>query len=362
MTALPAPLTPPNCDLQDFPRMMIDITRLRQSDFDAIIDDTAWRAGINLWLSAWHGDPAGSLTDEDTALAKAAGLGRDLRTWRKIKADALRGFITCSDGRLYHVTVCEFALEAWLEKLVQRLSSGAGNAKRWGADFDPAAIEAEIDAAADMLAALNPQSRAIAKAKRRHSRRDPDGNPDGTNKPSHRESRRTDISSQGKGTGKGIEEDLLANANVDRQPVDEAVRAWNDAAEAAGWPTVQRMPDGRRKLLRDRLKSEGLDGWRAALQRARASGLLGSDPPTWFTFDWLIKAANFTKLMDGNYGRSHRNGNGGSPAPNGLRGHRPDPALDMLREADADLAAEAAGRSAEADWRAGSSLPAVRSG
>src|SRR5690606_4124736 len=133
------------------PRMMLDITRLRQSDFDATPDDSAWRAGLNLWFSAWHAVPAGSLSDDEAALAKAAGLGRDLRTWRKVKAAAMRGFVLCDDGRYYHETVCEFALEAWLEKLSQRLSSGAGNAKRWKIDFDPTAIESAIVEAADLL-------------------------------------------------------------------------------------------------------------------------------------------------------------------------------------------------------------------
>jgi hypothetical protein len=177
--------------------MMIDISRLRQSDFDAITDDSAWRAGVNLWFSAWHSVPAGSLSADDGSLAKAAGLGRDLRTWRKVKQDALRGFQACSDGRLYHETVCEFALEAWLEKLVQRISSGAGNAKRWGGEFDPAPIEREIDRVADMLAAIAPQSKAIPKAKRRHSRSSPSGTPE----TSHRDAPDIPVGSQGKGKG-----------------------------------------------------------------------------------------------------------------------------------------------------------------
>lgn len=99
-----------------------------------------------------------------------------------------------------------------------------------------------------------------------------------------------------------------------REPTGEAVRLWNEAANAIGWPSVTRLSDGRRSSLRARLRGEKLEGWIAALARARASPLLGRDPPTWFTFDWLIKAANFTKLMDGNYdrARSHSAGNGSS--------------------------------------------------
>lgn len=205
------PLTPPDCDLRDFPRMMIDITRLRQSAFDATPDDSAWRAGLNLWFSAWHSVPAGSLDDDEAALTKAAGLGRDVRSWRKVKSSALRGFTLCSDGRLYHETVCELALEAWIEKLVQRLSSGAGNAKRWGATFDPSCTEAAIDRAVGLLATLAPDSKGIQKARRRHSKPHSAGNPTGTEQPSRRDAVNVPPGSQGKGTGTLEKDEAIAS-------------------------------------------------------------------------------------------------------------------------------------------------------
>lgn len=160
------PLTPADCDLRDFPRMMIDIPRLRTSAFDATPDDAAWRAALNLWMSSWHGLPAASLDADDASLCKAAGLGRDLRSWMEIRVLALRGWVLCADGRLYHATVAEFALEAWLEKLGQRLSSGAGNARRWGGVFEPEPVKAAILASADLLRALNPASKALKKLSR----------------------------------------------------------------------------------------------------------------------------------------------------------------------------------------------------
>lgn len=158
-----APLTPAGCDLSDFPRMMLDIRRLRSSSFDSTLDDSAWRAGLNLWMSAWHQTPAASLEDVEPELAKAAGLGRDVKTWRKVKAVALRGWVSCADGRLYHETLAEIALEAWIDKLGQRLSSGAGNAKRYGLEFDPAPVVEDIRDAAEHLRALNPRSRTLTK-------------------------------------------------------------------------------------------------------------------------------------------------------------------------------------------------------
>lgn len=175
MTDARAPLTPADCDLRDFHRMMIDIPRLRGSSFDASPDDAAWRAGLNLWMTAFHSVPAASLDDDEGTLCKASGLGRDLRTFRKVRAAAMRGWILCSDGRWYHEVVAEMALEAWLGKLGQRLSSGAGNAKRHGTTFDPEPVRAAIEIAAGLLAELNPASKSLPKVSRHISQQTPDG-------------------------------------------------------------------------------------------------------------------------------------------------------------------------------------------
>lgn len=173
---MPAPLTPADCDLRDFPRMMIDIPRLFASEFDAVASDAEWRFGVTLWLKSFHQVPAASLPDDDAQLARICGLGRDVKTWRKCRPVALRGWVKADDGLLYHPVVAEISLEAWLDKLTQRLSSGAGNASRWGVEFDPEPIKADIAAAAVALAALNPKSRALSKQQAalalRKSRRD----------------------------------------------------------------------------------------------------------------------------------------------------------------------------------------------
>ena len=178
---LPLPYTPANCDLKHLPAMMINIIRLRGSSFDAMADDGAWRAGFNLWFSSWHQAPAASLPDDDEELTKLAGLGRDLRTWSRIKAKALHGWVKCRDGLLYHPVVAEAALEAWLETLGRQMSSGAGNAKRWGGDFDAGPLKAEVAMAAEMLARLNPKSAALGKPHVRSST-----NPDGMHDRSQR--------------------------------------------------------------------------------------------------------------------------------------------------------------------------------
>lgn len=128
------PLTAPDCDLRDFQFMPLDIVRLFGSRFHAIATDAEWRAGVTLWLKSFHQIPAGSIPNDDVEVCRLAELGRDLKTWRKVKANALHGWVLCTDGRLYHPTVCEKANEAWQRKQTQRERSRKGNAKRWGGD------------------------------------------------------------------------------------------------------------------------------------------------------------------------------------------------------------------------------------
>jgi len=125
-----APLTPPECDLQDFPFMPLHVARLRDSDLAAEVEpESCWYA-VLLWAAAWHQIPAGSLPNNDAVLARLLGLGRDLRTFRKHKDAALRGFVLCDDGRLYHPVVAEQALNAWEGKLQQRWRSECARIKK----------------------------------------------------------------------------------------------------------------------------------------------------------------------------------------------------------------------------------------
>lgn len=120
MTDIRPALVPADCDLQDFPFMPLHVARLRDSDLAAEEDPEACWYAVLLWAASWHQLPAASLPDSDTVLCKLIGLGRDLKTWRKHRAAALRGFVKCEDGRLYHPVVVEQALDAWKSKLEQR--------------------------------------------------------------------------------------------------------------------------------------------------------------------------------------------------------------------------------------------------
>lgn len=112
-----APLTPADCDLQDFQYMPLDVRRLRDSDLAAMESPEACWAAVLLWSASWHQVPAGSLPDDDRVLANLAGYGRVVKEWQRVKDGALRGWVKCEDGRLYHPVVAEKALEAWDSKL-----------------------------------------------------------------------------------------------------------------------------------------------------------------------------------------------------------------------------------------------------
>jgi|CXWL01.1.fsa_nt_gi hypothetical protein len=111
------PLTPADCDLRDFEFMPLSVVRLRDSDMAALQSPEECWAAVLLWSAAWHQVPAASLPDDDRVLSVLAGYGRVVKEWMRVRAGALRGFVRCADGRLYHPVVAEKAREAWESKL-----------------------------------------------------------------------------------------------------------------------------------------------------------------------------------------------------------------------------------------------------
>lgn len=118
-STLPAPMVPAEVDLRDFPFMPLDVVRLRDSTLAIKATGEEFRAAVLLWCASWHQIPAGSLPDDDAELATFAGFGRVVREFKKVKAGAIRGWVRCSDGRLYHTVIAEKAREAWNGKLRQ---------------------------------------------------------------------------------------------------------------------------------------------------------------------------------------------------------------------------------------------------
>ena len=118
---LPEPLTPPDCDLRNFRYMELEVARLRDSDIAGQPNAEVFRAAVLAWCASYHQVPAVSLPDDDAAIARLIGMGRDVEGFRALRKEgALRGFIKCSDGRLYHSVVAQKALRAMAARVSQR--------------------------------------------------------------------------------------------------------------------------------------------------------------------------------------------------------------------------------------------------
>lgn len=126
MTELPEPLTPPECDLRGMPYMPLDLIRLFDSDLYALSNGDEFKAALTLWGKSFYQVPAGSLPSDDRLLEHLSGSKR----WKAVREMALRGWVKCSDGRLYHKTVAEKVKEAWASRLARRERTEAARAAR----------------------------------------------------------------------------------------------------------------------------------------------------------------------------------------------------------------------------------------
>lgn len=104
MTDLPAPPVPAETDIRDLDSFMLNTERLLASELWALSSGDEFKAALGLWCRAWKQQPPGSLPDDDRVLAAFSGAGA---RWKKVRPMALRGFVKCSDGRLYHRVLCE---------------------------------------------------------------------------------------------------------------------------------------------------------------------------------------------------------------------------------------------------------------
>ena len=319
MNNLPEPLTPANSDIRDFGDLPIDVTRVQDSKFAAVVDPASGYYAMMLWFASWHRVPAASLPNDDRQLCHLAGIGRDLSTWKQVKEGALYGWTECSDGNLYHPVLSEKALVAWIEKVHQRIRSGRGNAARWGCEFsEEADLVAKFHEAWEMLKKANPASKLILKGNplenSKDSARNPTGNPTGS-----REGILTQ--SQGKGReGKGREGKVREKKDTPKPPQATSEPEKANAAKAASvsvqqavdlyhevlpsLPSVLKVTDARRKAIGARIRDElkTIEDWQAYFVRVSKSDFLtGSAGEFRADLEWLVKPSNMLKVREGKY-------------------------------------------------------------
>jgi hypothetical protein len=318
---LPAPLVPAEVDLRGLPYMPLYGSILFGSDFDAKATDAEWRTALTLWWQSWNQVPAASLPNDDAHLAKLAGFGRDVRAFLRVKSGALHKFVECSDGRLYHEFLAPKAVEAWAQRLAEterrdheaeRQARHREERKRLFEQLKEVGIVPPWDMKTADL-------RALVKA---------NATDDGTTN-GHAPVTRTATASKGR-EGKGLgttvpltgdvfgdaDEQGTPEPSVPDCPHDRIVEAYH-----AALPTCTRVREwgdrrraALRSLWRDRIaqgKFADVEGGLAYFARyfakvARSSFLTGRAPtaqgrPFVADLEWLVKPANFVKVIEGKY-------------------------------------------------------------
>ncbi|WP_413194545.1 DUF1376 domain-containing protein [Pararobbsia alpina] len=92
--------------------MPLDVVRVIDSDTFGLSTGDEFKTAFRLWAKSWLQVPAASLPDDDRLLAHLAGLSENMPKWKRVRDVALRGFVKCTDGRLYHPVIAEKAIEA----------------------------------------------------------------------------------------------------------------------------------------------------------------------------------------------------------------------------------------------------------
>lgn len=149
-SALPSPLTLPDCDLRGLPWLQLDVAELRDGPVAEMTDPEARWAAVLALAVAWHQVPAASLPNSDASLCRLLGYGRDIATWQRVReAGALDGWLLCADGRLYLPSLAAKARDAWQSRQKRQAAGAKGNARRWGEEGrshrDAVAEESQCD-------------------------------------------------------------------------------------------------------------------------------------------------------------------------------------------------------------------------
>ncbi len=301
MAELPPPIVSAEVDLRGMEYMPLKGDILFKSTTWLKGSHEARSAALRLWWHSFaHEVPAASLPDDDQLLAEYAGYGEVVKAWLKIKPQAMRGWLKCDDGRLYHKIVAELALEAWKGRVKNRekvrkwrekkaaespSGNGAGNGHNVG----------DVPVTPPVRNPLKGKREGEVKGERELIKEE--------------ESPLAEASPVIPPKAAAASSDALAlPVHLDRS-VDQAFSLYADAAKANGWPDAMLLNSTRRYALQCRLaECGGLDGWRTALESAKTADFLKTSdgqPQRWFDLDWMLKAEKFTRLMEGRYAERH---------------------------------------------------------
>lgn len=125
------PLVPAEVDCTDLDGFMLNVERLMASELVALSSHEVIGAALLLWCRAWKQRPAASLPNDDKVIAAFARM--PLPRFRKLRDEVLRGFVLCSDGRLYHATLAKEACNAYERKVAfqRKREAEAERLRKW---------------------------------------------------------------------------------------------------------------------------------------------------------------------------------------------------------------------------------------
>ena len=301
MTApdIPAPLVPAEVDLRDFAYLPLDAVRLRDSDLAALSSGDGFRAAVLLWCVSWHQSPAASLPDDDRLLARYAGFGRDVDGWVAVRDEALRGYVRCSDGRLYHPLLAEKAVEAWASKQARKARTAAATATRSRGGSSPRDEAEREPEAPDAEAAADAEVDDQRDGRRDDDRHDPRNVHQGKGR-------------EGKGNrGSSLRSERAGAGAGEAEPFN---RWWEVCPHKVGKDEARKSFD--RVSREERAKVDELVDGMQAYRRTKPPDRQWCNPATWLNQGrWTDQPADVLPLMGGGGARA-------SPA-NGVAAHRP---------------------------------------
>lgn len=132
---IPSPPVRPDLDVRSCSSgFILDVEALLSSDLWALASPQEFRAAFALWCRAWMQIPAASLPNSDSILASFCGV--DLRKFSRMKQMALRGFVLCNDGRLYHPRLADDANRLASKREASKIRGKAGATARWARELE----------------------------------------------------------------------------------------------------------------------------------------------------------------------------------------------------------------------------------